>query len=214
MLKHIVNNIRDMSRGVLSDKTILKYNRRGLLIEGPLKPSQIQPNSIDLTLGTTWKKPKANSKKFGCKCIDPMKAIEYKEGVFNKPSDPNASNDYYVLMPGEFILMASNEVLNIPNGILSFVQGRSSVARIAIQTEQAGLIDAGFKGTITFEVHNQSDKAIVLYAGMRIAQVYFFKAQFANKPYGSKGKGSKYQSQIDATGSKINLDPELSRFNV
>lgn len=209
-LKTIIHRIMDTSRGVLSDRTILKYNRKGLLIEGNLSPSQIQPNSIDLTLGKTWKKPKANSRKFGCKCIDPIKPIEYKEGVFNKSTESSLSvNDYYVLMPGEFILMASNEVLNIPNGILSFVQGRSSIARLAIQTEQAGLIDAGFRGTITFEVHNQSDKAIVLYAGMRVAQVYFFKAQYANKPYGSNGKGSKYQSQIEATGSRINLDPEL-----
>lgn len=208
-MNQIVNTLKDITRSVLSDKTIMRYAKKGVLIETPLTPNQIQPNSIDLTLGTTWKKPKANSKKFGCKCIDPMKPIEYKEGVFNKSTDPNnPTPDFYVLMPGEFILMASNEVLNIPNGILSFVQGRSSIARIAIQTEQAGLIDAGFKGTITFEVHNQSDKAIVLYAGMRIAQVYFFKAQYASTPYGLD-KGSKYSGQIKAQGSLVHLDPEL-----
>jgi len=94
--------------------------------------------------------------------------------------------------------------------VIAFVQGRSSIARLAVQTEQAGLIDAGFRGTITFEVFNQSDYPIILYPGMRIAQVYFFKAQYADKLYGSE-KGSKYNGQIEATGSKVYLDPELNK---
>ena len=101
--------------------------------------------------------------------------------------------------------MASNEILNIPNGIIAFVQGRSSIARLAIQTEQAGLIDAGFRGTITFEVFNQSDNPVKLYKDMRIAQVYFFKAQYADRLYG-KEHGSKYNGQIDPTESMIYKD--------
>lgn len=211
------NYIKDLFRPVLSDKTILKYNKKGLLIEGQLNESQIQPNSIDLTLGFTYKRILPNQEKMNTddlhigdktieKFLDPKKKIEYDEGLFHL--DIDTREEYYKIMPGEFVLMASNEILNIPNGILSFVQGRSSIARIGIQTEQAGLIDAGFRGTITFEVYNQTNYPIILYRGMRIAQVYFFKAQYANRLYGLE-KGSKYSGQIDATGSMIYMDKDL-----
>lgn len=218
----IINKIKDIFRPVLSDKTILKYNEKGLLIEGPLKAAQVQPNSIDLTLGNTWKKLKFNrvqvldevylqNKDYTSSVeysIDPKTQVCYEEGLFTK--DEVTGEEYYKLMPGEFILMASNEILNIPNGILSFVQGRSSIARLGVQTEQAGLIDAGFRGTITFEICNQSGHPLYLYKGMRVAQVYFFKAQYANKIYGVE-KNSKYSNQISATGSMIHKDPELKK---
>jgi len=129
------------------------------------------------------------------------KEIQYERGIID---------NRIIIEPGKFVLLASKEILNIPNGILSFVQGRSSIARVGIQTEQAGLIDSGFRGTITFEVFNETEYPIALYTGMRVAQVYFFKAQYANQVYGAKNKGSKYYSQIEATGSKINMDREFN----
>ena len=41
----IISNITDIFKPVLSDRTILKYNKKGLLIEGELSKYQIQPNS-------------------------------------------------------------------------------------------------------------------------------------------------------------------------
>ena len=103
--------------------------------------------------------------------------------------------------------MASNEYLVIPNGLMGFVQGRSSIARLSIQTETAGLIDAGFEGTITLEMYNQSDYPIMLFPGMRVAQVHFLRSQRADIPY-SLARKSKYNEQIEATGSRIHLDEE------
>lgn len=189
--------IKDIFSPVLSDRTIRKYIEKGLLITTPLTENQYQPNSVDLTLGNTFKIIESNAECFKGNCIDTKSEIIYTSGKISKS---------YVIEPGEFVLMVSNEILNIPNGIIAFVQGRSSIARLGIQTEQAGLIDAGFNGTITFEVFNQSKHNIVLYPGMRIAQVYFFKAQEAQVIYGEKNK---YNGQLSATGSKINNDPEL-----
>lgn len=214
IVKDICYAVADFGRPVLSDRSIMRYNKKGLLIEQPLSKQQLQPNSIDLTLGDTWKVLKPNSHIHSRDVIDPRFAAEYEIGEFH--SDPLIGAEppapgvrWYRLDPHQFCLMASHEVLNIPNGILSFVQGRSSIARLAIQTEQAGLIDAGFRGTITFEVFNQSEYPIFLFTGMRIAQVYFFRAQFADQIYGAINKGSKYYNQIEATGSRIHMDPEL-----
>lgn len=195
--------ISDLMRCVLSDKTIVKYWKKGLLVENPISLNQVQPNSLDLTLGTSVRKIAKNKHEV----IDISQPIPYAAGEFTKDNNGKLS---YIIQPKEFVLMASNEILNIPNGILSFVQGRSSVARLGIQTEQAGLIDAGFRGTITFEVYNQTNNPIKLYKGMRIAQVYFFKAQKALKPY-SKSNGNKYRGQLEARGSQIFEDSELQK---
>lgn len=212
MLLFKIAKTLDPTRCVLSDETIMKYHKKGLLIENEIREEQIQPNSIDLTLGSTWKKLKPNVlTKGNTRSIDPKKILEYENGEFLTCDESgNVVSPYYVLQPGEFILMASREILNIPNGILSFVQGRSSIARLAIQTEQAGLIDSGFRGTITLEVFNQSQFPIILYEGMRIAQVYFFKSQYARYLY-SPEKGSKYKDQIEANGSKIYMDKDLRK---
>ncbi len=202
--------LKDLGRPVLSDRTILQYNKKGLLIEQPISRTQLQPNSVDLTLAATWKKPKPNDKIDRTPIINPKKPMIYDMGTFQPiVTEDGPTQPAYILNPGEFVLMASNEILHIPNGILAFVQGRSSVARIGVQTEQAGLIDAGFRGTITFEVYNETPYHLPLFVGMRVAQLYFYKAQYSDRPYGSELRESKYQMQIDATGSRIDLDPEL-----
>ena len=195
---------------VLSDNTIMEYNKKGLLIEQQITPIQLQPNSVDLTLGNSAAKiyPNASLRK-GLKIFSRRKYIDTRKEIKYIPFE---FKHKVMLAPGEFVLMASREILNIPNGILCFVQGRSSIARLGIQTEQAGLIDAGFRGTITFEVFNEGIYPIALYSGMRIAQVYFFRAEKAKQLYG-KEHGSKYTGQIKATGSKIHLDQALSCDN-
>ena len=45
-VKNVYWNATDLFKPVLSDRTIIRYNKKGLLIEGELSPNQIQPNSI------------------------------------------------------------------------------------------------------------------------------------------------------------------------
>lgn len=206
--------IADIGRPVLSDATIMEMNKKGLLVENQIKSAQLQPNSVDLTLASSVKIPEWNhiwthDGDFTY-VIDPRKEIKYEEDSFKYMGSIQDDRPCYILEPGKFVLMASQEILNIPRGIIAFVQGRSSIARLSIQTEQAGLIDSGFRGTITFEVINQSRYPIPLFIGMRVAQVYFFKAQHAMNLYGLD-KQSKYNNQIIATGSRINEDIEWKK---
>lgn len=200
------------NRPLLSDRQIKKMNQQGLLIETELDPEQIQPNSVDLRLGTSVKIPKWNhlhteSGNF-TNVIDPRQRLDYQEESFRDASAwGSPKHKMFILESNRFVLMASKDVLNIPNGYVAFVQGRSSIARIGIQTEQAGLIDSGFRGTITFEIVNQASCPIMLFEDMRVAQVYFFKAQYADKIYGI-AKRSKYYLQHKATESRIFMDSE------
>ena len=221
-MRWLLDTLRDAMSPILSDRTIMKYNAKGHLIEQEIQPQQLQPNSVDLTLGNSWKTILPNAKVYHRHVIDPRTPIKFDEGHFEHGRLRDAAGPQYadippvyeererfILYPYRFVLMASNEILNIPNGIVGIVCGRSSIARLGIQTEQAGFIDAGFRGTITFEVHNQGVYPIILYPGMRVAQVYFLKAQKALKAYGA-AKGSKYNEQILATASRIHLDNEFN----
>ena len=224
----ILRMINDpINNPVISDTIIREYNNRGLLVEEPLEDHQVQANSIDLTLGHTWKLLLPNAIYFGkesmeigserhmsfrdqypelvlgdgLEIIDPRFPMRFKQGRFNEKG--------YLVDPGQFVLFGTKETLNIPQGIVTIICGRSSIARLGIQTEQAGFVDAGFRGTITLEVHNQTEIPIILYPGMRVAQAYSIKAQYAERLYG-KALGSKYKDQVDATESKAHLDKEFN----
>lgn len=201
-----LRNIRDIGRPVLSDRNIIRMVSKCQLFANELKKIQVQPNSVDLTLGTTWERPLPNSEFEGRPCVDMSLPGKKITGEFR--TDPKTGKKFYPLEPGEFILMASNEILKIPNGYMGFVQGRSSIARLGISSEEAGLIDSGFYGTITFEVENKTKDLILVPAGLRIGQIHFLKSQYAEMLY-STAHGSKYNGQIEATGSKIHLDPEF-----
>jgi len=208
--------IKDIFSPVLSDRIIKKYMKKKLLIESPIEEIQFQPNSVDLTLSDKVKVLNHdyyhNYSKYDDRIINRLDnyidirfPIKYIDKTFDTCITSSGKElKCYVLNPGDFALMSTKEKLNIPNGLIAFVQGRSSIARLGIQVEQAGLIDSGFTGAITCEVFNETHERIMLFENMRIAQVYFFKSQYADKLYGIFG--SKYQNQSGPTESRINND--------
>lgn len=67
----------------------------------------------------------------------------------------------------------------------------------------AGFVDAGFSGHITLELSNVASLPITLYPGMKIGQISFLRMTTpADEPYGSSGRGSKYQGQRGPTPSR------------
>lgn len=205
----------DLFSPVLSDRQIRKFVNKGELIPAGVKDHQYQPNSVDLTLGDSVSHLQPN-------CVvpwpenDPRKVSlghlqHVRDGIDMQYPVPYTTecfeNDQYVIEPGEFVLMATRETVKIPNGILGFVCGRSSIARLAIQTEQAGLIDSGFTGTITLEVMNQSQYPIIIRKGTRVAQIWFIRSKQSEIIYSST-RSSKYNGQELATGSRLHLDIE------
>lgn len=107
----------------------------------------------------------------------------------------------YCLMPGEFILGATEQSFNMPSDIIGFVQGKSSRGREGIQIECAGLIDPLFSGQLTLEIFNMSKWPFSLSQGMAIAQVWFASTNAATiKPYNKFGH---YNGQQGPTISRL-----------
>lgn len=173
-----------------SDKDIESAIHHGTIKISPIEDGQIQPASVDMRLDKKFLIPKAQ------RCITMSTPITYKEFV----------GDTFILHPKMFILASTVENVELPNDVVAFVQGRSSVGRMGLFIQNAGWVDPGFKGQITLELFNASNSAIMLEAGRRICQLSF--AETKTSAHG-EGYSGKYQNQMGATGSRVYQDFEV-----
>lgn len=173
---------------ILADKQIRTLIKQRALIN-PVKDDQINPASVNLTLGNTFLTPiEMNSYvRLGDK-------VEYDR---HEISD----NEGFALASGEFALATTKEYVDIPCHIAAFVQGRSSIGRIGLTTQNAGFVDPGFHGHITLELVNESPNTIILTPGYPVAQLVLFECYPVEKPYNGK-----YNDQVEATGSRMHKD--------
>jgi len=175
---------------VLGNKEIEKMCLKNNMIE-PFYPKYIQPNSIDIHLGSGFLIQRAQWQP-----LEFDKEIEYLK----------IDKDEYILQSKCFCLGTTLEKINLPLGICASVTGRSSVGRMGLAIHiTAGHIDSGFSGNITLELYNHSPSPVRLKTGVKIAQLLFYKSIGNTVGYGSKSD-CKYQNQSEVIGSKSFLD--------
>ena len=116
------------------------------------------------------------------------------------------------ILPGQFVLGHSLEYIKLPRNVAAQIEGRSSFARLGIQVHMtANLVEAGFDGCLTLEIHNNGPVTVVLYPGMRIAQLRLFR--MASTPSAPYDRGtSKYRGQLSHNKTKQFTDPEVDIF--
>jgi dCTP deaminase len=176
---------------ILSDKTLRTMIDSGELGVSPLMADSIQPASIDCRLGSHFLMVDDHQ----AHSIDLNSKITYRE--FEGPA--------ITIPPKSFLLATTMETVKLPNDLVAFVEGRSSIGRIGLFIQNAGWVDPGFEGQITLELFNANSLPIRLEAGRRICQLVFCRMdQAALRPY--RGK---YQGQTNATGSQVYKDTEV-----
>ena len=175
----------------LSDGTIKEYLDSGKIVIDPIEANQIQPASVDLTLDSNFL------------IVDDLSGelISMKDKIKYRKLETGS----IVIPPKSFILATTRERIKIPNDLVAFVEGRSSIGRMGLFVQNAGWIDPGFEGQITLELFNANQVPIRVDAGRRICQLVFSKLDKpVDKPYSGKYKGQK-----GTTGSRIFLDEEV-----
>lgn len=175
---------------ILSDNRIRELIAESEIVH-PANTKLINPASINLRLGNTFLVPKPN--------FDGFKLGDEVEYERHEVTDTMG----FTLKPGEFALATTKEYVDLPTNIAAFVQGRSSIGRIGLTTQNAGFVDPGFHGHITLELVNESPSSIILTPGYPVAQLVFFETHPVTRPY--RGK---YNNQIEATGSRMHLDKQ------
>lgn len=110
----------------------------------------------------------------------------------------------FVLHPGEFVLGSTYEAVTLPDDVAARLEGKSSLGRLGLLTHStAGFVDPGFSGHVTLELSNVATLPIMLWPGMKIGQMCFFRLSSpAEHPYGSSQYSSRYQGQRGPTASR------------
>jgi dCTP deaminase len=115
-----------------------------------------------------------------------------------------ASDEPFILHPGEFVLASTYEVITLPDAIAARLEGKSSLGRLGLLTHStAGFVDPGFTGHVTLELSNVATLPIKLWPGMKVGQFCFFRLSSpAEHPYGTGPYGNRYQGQRGPTASR------------
>ncbi len=184
---------------ILSDVSIREEIEKGTLVVDPFIAEHIQPSSLDLRLGTQFQILKRVHQAY----IDIRKPVtDYMELV------EVADGEAIAIHPGEFVLGTTIEDITFPDYLVGRLEGRSSLGRVGIIVHStAGYFDPGFSGQCTLEITNLGSAPVLLYTGMRVAQMSFYQMTTpAEHPYGSDKLKSKYQRQQGPTISRIHED--------
>jgi dCTP deaminase len=180
---------------VLSDGTIRRLVDEGRIAIEPWDPSLVQPASVDLRLGASFR-VFHNHRAAAIDLEDPPARLT--ELIEIREDEP------FVIHPGEFVLGRTLEWVRLPDDVVARIEGKSSLGRLGLIVHAtAGFVDPGFEGTLTLEITNLTRIPIVLWPRKPIAQLSFMTLDRpAERPYGHPDLGSHYHGQVDATESR------------
>jgi len=188
---------------VLTKKAILDElskakDGKGLIIT-PLEIKQIGPSSVDLHLGNEF----IIFRRASITSIDISDADEVTKNVHKYQEKVRISKkDNFILHPGQLVLGATQEYVALPEDISGVICGRSTWGRTGLIIATATQIAASFKGCITLELVNDGEIPLVLYPGLRVAQLIFYRTE------GKCSHKSSYQFQTGPEFPKINKERE------
>lgn len=122
------------------------------------------------------------------------------------------ADDAFFIHPGELVLGATYESVSIPDDLVGWLEGRSSLARLGLMVHvTAGRIDPGWQGQIVLEFYNNGKLPLALRPGMAICALSFeMLSSPALRPY-NKRSDAKYKGQQGAVGSRIAKDSQQSK---
>ena len=181
---------------LLSDKDIRAEIAAERVMLDPWDPQMVQPSSVDVRLDKFFRLFDNHKYPY----IDPAQ----DQPELTRLVEVTEEEDGFVLHPGEFVLGSTLEMVTLPDDLAARVEGKSSLGRLGLMTHAtAGFVDPGFSGHVTLELSNVATLPIMLYPGMKIGQLAFFRlSSSAEHPYGSGEYGSHYQGQRGPTASR------------
>ena len=198
---------------LLSDREIVSALHEGKITVTPLidAKKQIGGSSIDVRLGTEFKLIRRTKQTHFDLSLTKeqikQNVREYTESIHIEPLEP------FILHPGEFALGCTLEYVGLSNDIAGRLEGRSTWGRAGLQVHStAGLVDPGFEGILTFELHNMGKLPLPLYAGVRIAQISFHSCAPVLEGYGSKSE-AKYARTLEIKETEFYSEYEYQRIH-
>ncbi|MFP3013597.1 MAG: dCTP deaminase [Arsenophonus sp. NC-QC1-MAG3] len=179
----------------LCDRDIVKYlNEKKLIIEPRPSIERINGATVDICLGNKFQVFQGYT--------SPYINLSGSKNEINAVLDRVISdeiilshNDSFFLHPGELVLAITLESVTLPNNIVGWLDGRSSLARLGLMVHvTAHRIDPGWCGQIVLEFYNSGKLPLALRPGMVICALSFETLSgSADRPY-NRRQGAKYKN--------------------
>ncbi|WP_252178873.1 dCTP deaminase [Endozoicomonas sp. 4G] len=191
----------------LCDRDIEACLDSGTIIIEPRPGSgKISGVSVDLTLGNSFRVFNDHAAPF-VDISGPREEINrVLDSIMSKEIALNDGEAFF-LHPGELALAVTRESITLPDDIVGWLDGRSSLARLGLMVHvTAHRIDPGWSGQIVLEFFNGGKLPLALRPGMGIGAINFeTMSGTAARPY-NKRKDAKYKEQKSAVASRIAED--------
>ena len=191
----------------LCDKDIEQCLEEGQIKITPTPDeSMISGVSVDIRLGNKFRVFKDHTAPY----IDLSGPKEEVQAAMNTVMSEEIvieGDDAFFLHPGELALGVTYESVTLPDNIVGWLDGRSSLARLGLMVHvTAHRIDPGWSGQIVLEFYNSGKLPLALRPKMKIAALNFeTMSSSALRPY-NKREDAKYRDQTGAVASRISED--------
>ncbi|HEX9942009.1 MAG TPA: dCTP deaminase [Thermoanaerobaculia bacterium] len=86
----------------------------------------------------------------------------------------------FILHPRQLVIGSTLEYVQLPPDLMCYVIGKSTWGRMGLIIATATKVDPGFRGCITLEIVNEGEIPLVLYPGVRIAQLVLHRTSGKN----------------------------------
>lgn len=161
---------------------------------------QINPNSIDLTIGKNYKRPNfiKNPVLYGFSGKEEYKLynLTYWKNCF-------ADEGYIEIKPNDVILGVTREFLTMPFDVCGQIYTKSTLGRMFINHMMAGVVDAGFCGRLTLEFRNDGVHTVRIPVGTRVVQLICYELPKKTVlPYGAAARKSRYMDAVTVECAK------------
>ncbi|AWB67316.1 dCTP deaminase [Saccharobesus litoralis] len=193
----------------LCDSDIVKYIQEGKIAVSPAPTEEmISGLTVDLRLGNKFRVFQDHAAPYIDLSGPKENVTKALESVM---SDEIVIQDQeaFFLHPGELALGVTFESVTLPDNIVGWLDGRSSLARLGLMVHvTAHRIDPGWSGNIVLEFYNSGKLPLALRPEMKIGALSFeLLSGSAAKPY-NKRQDAKYKGQQGAVASRINQDEQ------
>ncbi|WP_108650952.1 dCTP deaminase [Dongshaea marina] len=191
----------------LCDTHIEQYLAEGKIkVEPAPAIERISGVSLDVLLGNAFRVFKDHTAPY----IDLSANSDQMADAINRVMSDEIiieDGEAFFLHPGELALAVTHESVTLPDNVVGWLDGRSSLARLGLMVHvTAHRIDPGWSGKIVLEFYNSGKLPLALRPKMVIGALNFeLLSAPAARPY-NKRVNAKYKEQQGAVASRISQD--------
>lgn len=155
---------------ILAKSAIFEEIKKGNIKISPYYEEYVGPASVDLHLGTTFRRFKHHNEVFDVTEDSDFEQITEVAEVGKDGS--------LLLKQGETVLGITRERITLSKGLCGWIEGRSRFARIGLGVHiTSGFAHPGIDNHQVLEITNLSPTPLMLYPGVRICQFVFQRCE-------------------------------------